>query len=206
MHYTTSCNTKSSAPEDGQNNCPKHVELTGIINRPLLLHLVGCLYYLYLIIFFWDFLNNLNLTLILKTWRIWWAPNNASKWQMGFNSAFKGSFKTLCTTLYRYWQWHNKLVMKKKPWVTSEIKRKTSSHEHRYPQLNADKSQITAITCRHITELVITNATECLYRWHQSGLEQMTLFTLKCISQLFGEIPSLLCQEVKHCSLNATQA
>ena len=23
-------------------------------------------------------------------WRIRWAPNNASKWQMGFNSAFKG--------------------------------------------------------------------------------------------------------------------
>ena len=44
MHYTTSCNTKSSAPEDGQNNCPKHVELTGITNKPLLLHLVGCLY------------------------------------------------------------------------------------------------------------------------------------------------------------------
>jgi len=31
----------------GQNNCPKHVELTGIINMPLLLHLVGCLYCLY---------------------------------------------------------------------------------------------------------------------------------------------------------------
>ena len=29
------------------------------------------------------------LTLILLTWRIWWASNNASKWQMGFNSAFK---------------------------------------------------------------------------------------------------------------------
>ena len=43
---TTSCNTQSSTPEDGQNNCPKHVELTGIINKPLLLHLVGCLYYL----------------------------------------------------------------------------------------------------------------------------------------------------------------
>ena len=52
MHYTTSCNTKSSAPEDGQNNCPKHVLLTGIINKPLLLHLVGRLYYLYYIIFF----------------------------------------------------------------------------------------------------------------------------------------------------------
>ena len=46
MHYTTSCNTQSSAPEDGQNNCPKHVELIGIINKPLLLHLVGCLCYL----------------------------------------------------------------------------------------------------------------------------------------------------------------
>ena len=46
VHYTTSCNTQSSDPEDRQNNCPKHVELTGIINKPLLVHLVGCLYYL----------------------------------------------------------------------------------------------------------------------------------------------------------------
>ena len=52
MYYTTSCNTQSRTPEDGQNNFPKHVELTGIINKPLLLHLVGCLYYLYFIIFF----------------------------------------------------------------------------------------------------------------------------------------------------------
>ena len=47
VHYTTNCNTQSSVPEDGQNNLPKHVELPGIINKPLLLHLVGCLYYLY---------------------------------------------------------------------------------------------------------------------------------------------------------------
>ena len=26
----------------------------------------------------------------MLTWRIWWASINASKWQMGFNSAFKG--------------------------------------------------------------------------------------------------------------------
>ena len=45
-------NTQSSAPEDGQNNCPKYVELTGIFNKPLLLHLVCCLYYLYFIILF----------------------------------------------------------------------------------------------------------------------------------------------------------
>jgi hypothetical protein len=32
---------------------------------------------------------SLPLTLIQLMWRIWWAPNNANKWQMGFNSAFK---------------------------------------------------------------------------------------------------------------------
>ena len=31
-----------------------------------------------------------TLTLNSLTWKIWWAPNNASKWQIGFNSAFKG--------------------------------------------------------------------------------------------------------------------
>jgi hypothetical protein len=30
------------------------------------------------------------LTLILLMWRIWWVPNNVSRWQMNFNSAFKG--------------------------------------------------------------------------------------------------------------------
>jgi hypothetical protein len=29
------------------------------------------------------------LTLILLTWTKWWAPASASKWQMGFNLAFK---------------------------------------------------------------------------------------------------------------------
>ena len=46
-HYTTSCNTQSSAHEDGLNYRPKHFELIGIINKPFLLHLVGRLYYLY---------------------------------------------------------------------------------------------------------------------------------------------------------------
>jgi hypothetical protein len=30
------------------------------------------------------------LTLIVLTWRIWWAPNNSNKQHMGFNSVFKG--------------------------------------------------------------------------------------------------------------------
>jgi hypothetical protein len=41
-----------------------------------------------------------TLTLILLTWRKWWAPNNASKQQMGFNSEFKGLKKILTTQVF----------------------------------------------------------------------------------------------------------
>ena len=41
MHYTSSCNTQCIAPEDVLDLRPKHVDLIGIINKPLLLHLVG---------------------------------------------------------------------------------------------------------------------------------------------------------------------
>jgi hypothetical protein len=34
--------------------------------------------------------NSTCLTLILLTWKIWRASNNVNKWQMGFNSVFKG--------------------------------------------------------------------------------------------------------------------
>jgi hypothetical protein len=33
--------------------------------------------------------GRITLTLNLLTWKICWASNNASKWQMGFNSVFK---------------------------------------------------------------------------------------------------------------------
>jgi hypothetical protein len=36
-----------------------------------------------------------SLTLILLTWRIGWAPNNASRGQIGFNLAFKGLTSSL---------------------------------------------------------------------------------------------------------------
>ena len=45
VHYTTSCKTQSTATEDGRDQRPKHVELIVIINKPLLLHLVGYSYY-----------------------------------------------------------------------------------------------------------------------------------------------------------------
>ena len=38
--------TQYSALEDGRNHRPKHEELIGIMNKTLLLHLVGCLCYL----------------------------------------------------------------------------------------------------------------------------------------------------------------
>ena len=41
VHYTTSCNTQSSVPEDGRDHRPQHVEPIRIINKPLSLHLVG---------------------------------------------------------------------------------------------------------------------------------------------------------------------
>ena len=47
--YTKSCNTQSSGPEDGRDQRPKHVEPNGIINKQLLLHLVG-VYIIYIII------------------------------------------------------------------------------------------------------------------------------------------------------------
>ena len=35
-------------------------------------------------------MGNFCLTLTLLTWTIWRAPTDASKWRMGFHSAFKG--------------------------------------------------------------------------------------------------------------------
>ena len=40
-----------------------------------------------------------SLTLILLMWRIWWASNNSSRWQIGFNSAFKG-LKQVAVVVY----------------------------------------------------------------------------------------------------------
>jgi len=42
------------------------------------------------VVFYLLILHYSFLTLNQLTWKIWWTPNNASRWQMGFNSAFKG--------------------------------------------------------------------------------------------------------------------
>ena len=48
MHYSTSCNTQFGAPEDGRDHRAKYVELIGIINKPVLLKLVG-VYIIYIL-------------------------------------------------------------------------------------------------------------------------------------------------------------
>jgi len=46
-----------------------------------------------------------GLTHYLLTWIIWWAPNNANKGQIGFNSAFKGLECPLTLTLLTWIIW-----------------------------------------------------------------------------------------------------
>jgi hypothetical protein len=47
-------------------------------------------------------LRKMQLTLLLLTCRIRWAPNNVSRWQMGFNLAFKG-LKAKNSYIEIYW-------------------------------------------------------------------------------------------------------
>ena len=56
-----------------------------------------------------------TLTLILLKWRIWWASNNASKWQIGFNSAFKRLIKLARSSKTHYQ--HNVKILN---WVMFE--------------------------------------------------------------------------------------
>ena len=47
MCYSLWCNAQPGAPDDGRNHRPKYVEIIEIINKLLLLHLFGCIHYLY---------------------------------------------------------------------------------------------------------------------------------------------------------------
>jgi len=54
--------------------------------------------------------HSLFLTLILLTWRIWWAPNNATKWQIGFNSAFKELTRIRPLLVTQNWRSNNPYI------------------------------------------------------------------------------------------------
>ena len=78
--------------DDGQRNSRKHVEFYSKNKFEKLVHLVD-----FIIWIFHDAPSpehqNPILTLNLLTWKIWWYPNNSSRWQMGFTLAFKGLIK-----------------------------------------------------------------------------------------------------------------
>jgi hypothetical protein len=90
---------QSSAPEDGRNHYPKHVELIGIINKPLLFHLVGCLYYL----FQWCTVKQISNSQFVwlkagvaqsAQWLGWPIRPSISSWKRGF--LFSKEFHTGC--------------------------------------------------------------------------------------------------------------
>jgi len=81
----------------------KHVKINKCTKNKLCTYQVGCIYKIIQRCTFNKTQNlatrrslfdstviDTALTLILLTWRIWWAPNNESRWQMGFNLSFKG--------------------------------------------------------------------------------------------------------------------
>jgi hypothetical protein len=84
-------------PDDGYTPKPKHVVLYSEVNI-WLKSMTG--------------INALKiLTLNPLTWKIWWAPNKVSKWQMGFNSAF--SVKQLCLDSKAMYLWFHLNLAKK---------------------------------------------------------------------------------------------
>ena len=103
--YTNCCLYTFDPPDDDDERqaCSKHVE-TYYWNK-VIENGASCCYYMDITFNFVYLLQRRNhilmrkllcclwrdhsLTLLLLTWRIWWATNNASKWQMGSNSAFK---------------------------------------------------------------------------------------------------------------------
>ena len=67
----------------------KRLSLKGVLKFALTIRLLMSYIYIYICIYDISSLGVNDLTLILLTWRKWCA-NNASKYQMRFNSAFKG--------------------------------------------------------------------------------------------------------------------
>ena len=88
-----------------------YIYILHFIFRSYILYL--CLHFIfrfYILNFIFQYIS-LNNTLL--TWRIWWAPNNVSRWQMGFNSAFKGLSKKYkrCLLSLMHCQLHIKALL-----------------------------------------------------------------------------------------------
>ena len=69
--------------------------------------------YIYIYIYIYDIssLRVYDLTLILLTWRKWRTPNNASNWQMEFNSAFEALINTKCIRKVCFYSCNNPFAL-----------------------------------------------------------------------------------------------
>jgi hypothetical protein len=76
------------APDDGWCVARNVLSLTLMWNNKFMIHCCISLDFSLGIVLWCT--DPRTLTLILLKWRIWWAHNNVSKWQTGFNLAFKG--------------------------------------------------------------------------------------------------------------------
>ena len=100
------------------------------------------------------------LTLILLTWTIWRAPTNASKWRMGFNSAFEGlirvisKFLNFSLILLNSTQWirfplHLKYHRQKKNNLNTDLQRNQGKIYHRIRDYSATISNLHSFITAH---------------------------------------------------------
>jgi hypothetical protein len=122
------------------------------------------------------------LTLILLTWTKWWVPASASKWRMGFNSAFKGlpSLYSHCTLLH--------VSDLKRPFTMSTVNRMLSRCEYQIKdqlsswQLSCNTQQ-TALesgvySCAHILLTLLTKCTSTRYGWPHWGPKHVAAYSV----------------------------
>ena len=94
-----------------------------------------------------------DLTLTLLTWTKWRAPTNASKWRMGFNSAFKGLT----------WNGANSWTLKIGPIGCTETSEWNYTHTLRNIKKSADfKEKVYISTCL-VTTSTANPATDPLW-------------------------------------------
>ena len=113
------------------------------------------------------------ITLILLKWRIGWAPNNTRKWQMGFNSAFKGlnnKIHILLSQVYCVWQ-----VVKTQTII---------SNNHVYLRLQSHRGHRCVIVCCPSTSFCL-ESTSTSGRCTRTGVQTETECRQKDISHFF---------------------